>query len=622
MTVPDLRAEVESTFDLQDDSAAVTECMDIIHAYSLDLEKLRNKWEAFVLNGMQGENISKPTVDLLKHFRANLQSEAQDSLRNATKLNTPSRLALRTPNKGNKRTPNQIYNANSLGGYMDTLSPDTPSRKRPSSAFATPESKRRSSGADWNSSPSSSSPSASRSNSSKAKLTLNSHISLRSPLSSANEAQVRLELAQQPTGRFKYMFEKLTEKSEGLDDRIEYFADIISRFHEVEQLSNPSHPSQEPVTYVGRICNEDAEGRLKDNSVVLESSRRMGAGRRVKVDLSAVGEYSLFPGQVVGVEGTNPTGDLFHVTKILYPPLPPVSVHDPDELEGYNLSGQPVTIFVAAGPYTSTTDSKEPTLDFEPFRRLVDIIIDEAPDVVILLGPFIDQSHPCFQVDESDPERGVKRMATIDSSLEDIFRRNISQNLDRIRGRHPKIEVILIPHTRDVFQTYAVLPQPAFDQALRESLGLDRSIKCLSNPSMFTLNEVCVGVCTADTLFGLSREGVPSVMPDRMGRFCKHLLQQRSFYPLFPPAEGDNLNFEHLPQMQMDITPDVLIVPSQLTPFAKVVDNVVCINPEAGANGQAKGGYAKLTIAPLSRQEDGTFGKDARVYERLRVDFV
>jgi hypothetical protein len=43
-----------------------------------------------------------------------------------------------------------------------------------------------------------------------------------------------------------------------------------------------------------------------------------------------------------------------------------------------------------------------------------------------------------------------------------------------------------------------------------------------------------------------------------------------SFYPMFPPASGDNLNLLQMPHIQMDITPDILILPSRLKSFAKV----------------------------------------------------
>ena len=45
------------------------------------------------------------------------------------------------------------------------------------------------------------------------------------------------------------------------------------------------HDQQEPATFVGRICC-DAEGRLNDQSVMLEGGIADSGGARVRLDLS------------------------------------------------------------------------------------------------------------------------------------------------------------------------------------------------------------------------------------------------------------------------------------------------------------------------------------------------
>ena len=47
---------------------------------------------------------------------------------------------------------------------------------------------------------------------------------------------------------------------------------------------------------------------MNSSSVVLEGSIDVSYGKRVAVDLRAVDKYALFPGQIVALEGTNPTG--------------------------------------------------------------------------------------------------------------------------------------------------------------------------------------------------------------------------------------------------------------------------------------------------------------------------
>ena len=99
------------------------------------------------------------------------------------------------------------------------------------------------------------------------------------------------------------------------------------------------------MTAVGRVVC-DSEGKLNEQSVLLETSRLMGNGMRVRLALQDLPSYSIFPGQVralsvgpnrrhaagascrttrrcclardqiIGVEGINPSGQLFNASKI------------------------------------------------------------------------------------------------------------------------------------------------------------------------------------------------------------------------------------------------------------------------------------------------------------------
>ena len=64
-----------------------------------------------------------------------------------------------------------------------------------------------------------------------------------------------------------------------------------------EDVVNPGQASVSQVMSFGRICS-DSDARLNAKSVVLESSRQVGSGSRVTLDLNGVPEFSLFPGQV------------------------------------------------------------------------------------------------------------------------------------------------------------------------------------------------------------------------------------------------------------------------------------------------------------------------------------
>lgn len=64
---------------------------------------------------------------------------------------------------------------------------------------------------------------------------------------------------------------------------------------------------QETVTYAGRVLC-DSNGKLNTSSILLESFLSNKMSENVQLQINNVSEYSLFPGQILVVEGRNPTG--------------------------------------------------------------------------------------------------------------------------------------------------------------------------------------------------------------------------------------------------------------------------------------------------------------------------
>lgn len=95
------------------------------------------------------------------------------------------------------------------------------------------------------------------------------------------------------------------------------------------------------------------------------------------------------------------------------------------------------------------------------------------------------------------------------------------------------------------------------------------------NPAWLRVNEVTIGVCSTDALLDLSGDEVSASAGtgNRLARLAGHLLQQQSFYPLFPPPAGSaaQLDMRHAQRWGMPSTPDVLLVPSKLAQFARDV---------------------------------------------------
>ncbi|KAK1150948.1 DNA polymerase alpha subunit B [Acipenser oxyrinchus oxyrinchus] len=390
------------------------------------------------------------------------------------------------------------------------------------------------------------------------------------------------------TKSYKFMFQKLQDIREVLMCKIEDLGDVLKNHFNIEEFSSSSAPAQEPVVLLGQIgC--DSNGKLNSKSVILEGDQEHSYGMQVPVDLSELREYSLFPGQVVVMEGTNSTGRRL-VASRLYEgvPLPfhkPKEQSQEDMLEG----ARQHMVLVACGPYT-TSDS----MNYEPLMDLIEVIKRDRPDVCLLLGPFLDSKHE--QVESGQ----------LTATLDEVFRRCVKAIVEGTRGSGTQL--VFVPSQRDVHHDF-VFPQPPFHPShLSQLSGEDRQrVLLLPDPCTLDLSGVVIGVTSTDILFHMGAEEISSAAGwDRFSRILKHILTQRSYYPLYPPAEEMNVDYEQFQAYaQLPVTPDIFITPSELRYFIKDVIGCVCVNPGRLTKGQVGGTYGRLFIKRDTSLEQG-----------------
>ena len=427
----------------------------------------------------------------------------------------------------------------------------------------------------------------------------------------------------------RFMRDRIGDKVDMLERRLADFQkEVEAAVPGVDASGAVYAASQDDVTVVGRVVC-DSEGRLNEASVQLEGSMATSNGMRVRLELRDVSAFSLFPGQIVCVTGSNPSGHCLVAKTIVAATTPPCA-KSPASAPVFGSQ----SLVVASGPFTCASD-----LSYEPFRDVLKYCEDTRPDSLVLLGPFVDAEH-----------RVVRGDAGVDAPFEKVFEAGVKDKLAEfaerceVAGYHPN--VVLVPSVRDAVAD-PVFPQPPLDPELLELSGkASNSVTIVNvpNPGTFTLNGVRIHACTQDVLRHLSaaeaaREDKDTASKgpgsDRMSRLASHLPGQRCAYPLFPPAPGACVDASLSRHLSLEKTPDLLVLPSDLQPFARVVgDNIdtaaadkddkrfVAVNPGRLAKGNIGGTLAHVYVSE-GAPEPGASGVQAHsVHSRARVDIV
>ncbi|PWZ02335.1 DNA polymerase alpha, subunit B [Testicularia cyperi] len=453
-------------------------------------------------------------------------------------------------------------------------------------------------------------------------------------------------------------------------------------------LPAPESSAAQALRAKGRDLNTTTP-RLAETGLLLESSRVMGSGNRTPLAFNrgckvrytpqdpgtngAATTLSLFPGQIVLCHGSNGGGDRFCVDEICFPPPLPQAIHTADEALDHSyssntLDGRDVNIVAASGPFTEPEN-----LEFGPWHRLMDVLeaggvpapadADRGsgnatqrrgvPDTLILQGPFVSSQHPELAFSALLPET--------------LFAEHFSRRLNGLVAKYPGMNVVLVPSTLDIVHVHTAFPQPGFSKDVAYAdpspaalggagggggLGLSKQrIRCLPNPSTFYINEIVVGASTGDSLFDLKLEefvtrieaaATPVPVPscnatdsvaiahknkETYTRWSRHILSQRSFYPLFPAPQPEHLALDVSHSTLLDfpaVSPDLILLPSKLPkPFIRVVNSSTIVNPGSLASTRS---FLSLHIHPFPKHQlvdhQSPTQLNANLYDRARVDLI
>lgn len=190
---------------------------------------------------------------------------------------------------------------------------------------------------------------------------------------------------------------------------------------------------------------------------------------------------------------------------------------------------------------------------------------------------------------------------------------------------------------------------------------------------MFSLNNTVFATTSTDPVYGLLKTQIVFPYPQTLlnspqmqnnsvqqqlstpptARAVRHILTQRTFYPVFPPYNSSfsgggsgNSTTSALTGVPFDLAylsltetintlPDVLLLPSQLEAFAKIIDGVVAVNPGLVCKNNGYATFAELWIKEKSvEDEDGAANQEPNfdsqgeqvvplnVWKRTRVELI
>ncbi|OJD14657.1 hypothetical protein AJ78_05010 [Emergomyces pasteurianus Ep9510] len=639
-----------------------TELQSIMRLHSMSAQDLSYKWDAYCLKmGAEETTLNLDTVRLLKRDVQDTlerESRTKSHMRGADKRSTSSA----TPRAANTRD---------VFGMLDDFVPSPHDRAangtngsagKRKAAFGTPSTSKIGRVEKSIRSPGDSqtplrpsngdlvafqpTPFSERQNSGQVLETINNHL----PMPQLPVAPYPVERIK-PTANtdmkkfaYKPMAMHSNEASEVLDNMIDEFMAIIQKHHGLDDTAfgSAANQSTKEIIAVGRIASDSLEGKLNTASLVLETSRRNGAGLRVPLKVDSLPSVQFFPGQIVALRGINASREYFTVFEVLSTPLLPPAATSPaiiqsiNERLGGNDAERALNILIASGPFTA-----DDNLDFEPLRTLCAKAADEYADALILTGPFLDLEHPLIATGDFDlPD--VKGLNPDNATLSSLFQCYITPLLKQLASAVPGICIFLIPSVRDAISKHVSFPQ---EMLHKKELDLiqTRQVRTVPNPVTLSLNESVFGMCSHDILYELRQEEVLGGKPSEGGllaRLPRYLIEQRHFLPVFPTTARQNLpksgvegglatgamvDISYLKLGEWgNVRPDVLITPSILPPFIKVVEGVLVINPGTLSKRKGAGSYAQMALHPRTLTEEEMNMKQVghKIYDRARVDVI
>ncbi|KAM0687184.1 DNA-directed DNA polymerase alpha subunit pol12, partial [Conglomerata obtusa] len=360
-----------------------------------------------------------------------------------------------------------------------------------------------------------------------------------------------------------------------LNSRKSNFLDL----YYAEEVKPINHRSNDLFTTYGIITNINNK-KLNFDNIYIMNIIDASNGVAVKLNLSRLERYSLFPGQLVAITGTNINGNEIDVHNINS--LSALDVNCCSQnVKTENTKLESLKICVIVGPFLENNNF-----------NMLDTFFEKDFDVAILCGPFVEHSK-----------------AVLDPSS--FFDELIMPKIEKWLKRSMTSKVIVIPSAEDITEI-GLYPQEPFKYQNTDRLLF------LSNPTLFYVDKILFGISLFDNLLQLAAEeyvyedktklfyknDVCSEIifsNDKLYRLAVHLIYQASFLPVFPLNEP--IDYSQPENLDMDITPDFFITSSKLGNYSAEIDPVSFISLGYQTKSEYKY-YAEIQINKLNVHVD------------------
>jgi len=364
---------------------------------------------------------------------------------------------------------------------------------------------------------------------------------------------------------------------------IEEFSEQFLRKIEQNRIDdffeNLNQMNQSITFYIGRVIEGyEKKTKIDLKDVFLENFLE-NRSIIVKLDLSQLSEFSLFPGQVVVLKGSNPTGNEIIVFEIWsdFSFFNSISKNLRILNNTKSQIKHSLIIQIGCGPfYYSDLFGFEQALFFHEFFYKSKKI---KPDVIILCGPFLDETNEL-----------IENCSFVYQDEWIKFLRKLKDCILRLKLENTSF--FFIPSIRDLHH------RPSFPQPPFNTIGTPNNWYFISNPSFFTIESLVFAVSSFDSLFFIRERGFFQGNSNNLVLdLPSHLVQQKSFLPIYPIL-NESIDWSAQHNFKFPLMPDILIIPSCLTCFARQIQGkTIYINPGKLSLRKCRGTFAWLQIS-------------------------